>query len=81
MPATVVASADYDPLRDEDRELAERLVAAGVDTTYLPHPGLIHGFQQMAPRIGAADRAIDEAYEAFVLAIRRGRARRIAFET
>src|SRR5690606_38640248 len=57
LPPTVIASADYDPLRDEDRALAARLAAADVDTTYLPNAGLTHGFQQMVPRVPAATRA------------------------
>lgn len=76
MPPVVVASADYDPLRDENRALAARLAAADVDVTYLPNPGLTHGFQQMAPRVGAATRALDAAYAAYALALRRGIARR-----
>ncbi|MGP3533837.1 alpha/beta hydrolase [Microbacterium sp. RD1] len=70
LPATVVVSADYDPLRDEARELAGRLVAADVPVTYLPQPGLIHGFQQMVPRIPAAARALEASYAAFLTLIR-----------
>jgi acetyl esterase len=77
-PATVVATADYDPLRDEAREFCARLVAADVDATYIPHPGLTHGFQQMVPRIPAATRALDAIYDAFTLTFARAAARRTA---
>jgi len=70
LPTTVVVSADFDPLRDEDRDLATRLIAAEVPTIYLPNPGLTHGFQQMVPRIPAATSALARAYTAFSLAIR-----------
>ena len=76
LPPVVVVSADYDPLRDEDAALAARLAAAGVDTTYLPNPGLTHGFQQMVPRVASATRALESAYAAYALALRRGIARR-----
>lgn len=69
LPPAVVVSADFDPLRDEDRELAARLIASDVPTTYLPNPGLIHGFQQMVPRIPAATSALKCAYTAFSIAI------------
>lgn len=65
LPAAVVVSADFDPLRDEVRELAARLVHAEVPTVYLPNPGLTHGFQQMVPRISAATSALGRAYAAF----------------
>lgn len=69
LPPAVVVSADFDPLRDEDRELAARLIAADVPTIYLPNPGLTHGFQQMVPRIPAATSALSRAYAAFSNAI------------
>jgi acetyl esterase len=70
LPPAVVVSADFDPLRDEDRELAARLIAADVPTSYLPNPGLTHGFQQMVPRIPAATNALSRAYAAFAIAIK-----------
>lgn len=72
LPGTVVVSADYDPLRDENRELTLRLVDADVPTTYLPNPGLTHGFQQMVPRVPAAAEALERAYRAFAVAIENG---------
>lgn len=77
-PATVITSADYDPLRDEARDFAVRLAAADVDVTYLPQPGLTHGFQQMVPRIPAATRALDAVYDALAATLRRSVARRPA---
>jgi acetyl esterase len=77
-PAVVIATADYDPLRDEARQFARRLVDVDVDVTYLPQPGLVHGFQQMVPRIPAAAVAVDAIYAAFATTLARAIARRHA---
>ncbi len=62
---TVLVSAGFDPLRDESRILAGRLVADDVEVSYLPNPTLTHGFQQLVPRIPAATMALERAYRAF----------------
>lgn len=69
LPATVLTTAGFDPLHDEGVQLAQCLVDADVPLTYLPSPSLTHGYQQMVPRIPAAERALDEAYAAFKRAI------------
>lgn len=73
LPPAVVVSAGYDPLRDEDRELAARLIDADVQVTHLPNPTLTHGFQQMTPRIPAATSAIRTVYATFTSVIRHNR--------
>jgi acetyl esterase len=50
----IVATAEFDPLRDEGTAYAARLADAGVPTQYVPGPGLIHGF---APFLGVVDAA------------------------
>ena len=55
----MVATAGFDPLQDEGREYAQRLIEANVPTLYLPFPRLTHGFLDMASRIPAAQRAAD----------------------
>ena len=44
MPPTYVATAGFDPLRDEGEELVARLVAAGVPVVARRFPGLVHGY-------------------------------------
>ncbi len=44
MPPTVVATAGLDPLRDDGRAYAAKLIAGGVPTIYREFPGTIHGF-------------------------------------
>ena len=48
LPATVLHTAEFDPLRDEGFAYANRLEAAGVRTIYRCHPGMIHLFYGMA---------------------------------
>lgn len=42
-----VATAGFDPLRDEGEAYTERLREAGVHVAHRRHPGLIHGFANM----------------------------------
>jgi acetyl esterase len=64
-PAAIVATAGFDPLRDEGQSYAARLVAAGVPTCYLPAPTLPHGWADMTDRVPAAARALVAAASAF----------------
>ena len=51
-----VATAGFDPLRDEGEDYAERMRAAGVEVRLVRYPGLIHGFVNMVG-VGRAARA------------------------
>jgi acetyl esterase len=61
----VVATAEFDPLRDEGDAYAERLRAAGVPVTHLPGPGLIHGYFGFLGLAEAADRQSAAVLAAF----------------
>ena len=61
LPPTLVLTAEYDPLRDEGKALADKLEQEGVDTTYRPGPGLIHGFANMTGFVPAAATVMDDA--------------------
>jgi acetyl esterase len=54
-PAAVVATAEFDPLRDEGDAFAARLEGAGVRVRHLPGPGLIHGYFAFLGIAAAAD--------------------------
>jgi acetyl esterase len=54
----IVATAEFDPLRDEGAAYAGHLSGAGVPTTYVPGPGLIHGFAGFIGVVDAADATV-----------------------
>ena len=54
----IVATAEFDPLRDEGAAYADRLTRAGVPTRYVPGPGLIHGFASFLGVVDAADATV-----------------------
>jgi acetyl esterase len=54
----IVATAEFDPLRDEGSAYAEYLTRAGVPTRYVPGPGLIHGFASFLGVVNAADATV-----------------------
>jgi len=63
-PAAVIATAGFDPLRDEAQHYAGRLIDAGVEVHYLPAPTLPHGWIDMIDRVPAAAAAFEAAASA-----------------
>ncbi len=61
LPPAFVLTAGYDPLRDEGRAYADRLIDAGVKTTYVNYPGTIHGFFSLTRFLPQGLQANDEA--------------------
>ena len=61
LPPAFVLTAGFDPLRDEGRAYADRLIDAGVKTTYVNYPGTIHGFFTMTRFLKQGLKANDEA--------------------
>lgn len=58
-PATVIV-AGYDPLRDEGKAYAHKLIAAGVPTVLNVYDGMIHGFFSMSGVFDAAKQAVNQ---------------------
>jgi len=55
VPPASVVTAGFDPLRDEGREYADRLAAAGVDVERHHYESMIHGFATMIGTVDAAE--------------------------
>jgi acetyl esterase len=64
LPSTFVLTAGYDPLRDEGKAYANRLLEAGVDVEYRNYDSLIHGFISMSGVVREARRAFHDAVAA-----------------
>jgi acetyl esterase len=47
LPPALIVAADHDPLRDDSRAYAGRLIEAGVDVTFQEWQGMTHGFMIM----------------------------------
>jgi acetyl esterase len=62
-PACIVAGGN-DPLRDDSRRLAARLVGQGSRVEYLEYPGVVHGFMSMTRDLRVARRGIADAADA-----------------
>lgn len=61
LPPALVATAEYDPLRDEGELYANRLRAAGVPTDLKRWAGMNHGFFFVPGIVDKASEAIDHA--------------------
>jgi acetyl esterase/lipase len=47
LPAAIIHTAEFDPMRDEGNAYAAKLVAAGVAVEHVCHDGMIHNFHAM----------------------------------
>jgi len=64
LPPAYVLTAGFDPLHDEGKAYAERLMQAGVPVTYECLTGQVHGFLVMGGVIAAAGHAINRIVQA-----------------
>jgi acetyl esterase len=61
LPPTYLATAGFDPLRDEGEVFAEKLAAAGVPVVLRRYEGLFHGYANVLGVGGAFREAVAEA--------------------
>jgi acetyl esterase len=47
LPAAIIHTAEFDPVRDEGNAYAAKLIAAGVAVEHTCHDGMIHNFQAL----------------------------------
>jgi acetyl esterase/lipase len=47
LPAAIIHTAEFDPVRDEGNAYARKLLAAGVTVEHICHDGMIHNFHAM----------------------------------
>jgi acetyl esterase len=66
----IIAIGEFDPLRDEALRYAQRLGAAGVPTTLLRYPRMVHGFLSMPKLFAEAAQACDEISHAISRVLR-----------
>ena len=60
LPPALVLTGGFDPLRDEGRQYAEALRAAGVAVDYREFGSLVHGFANFFPLGGGSATAMAE---------------------
>jgi acetyl esterase len=63
LPPTLLVTADHDPLRDEGRAYAQKLIGAGNDVAYIEWRGTVHGFMMMDRFTPAARQLIGRVAE------------------
>jgi len=60
LPPAIIVTAEYDPLKDDGVKYERLLRQAGVKTSYLEYPGMVHGFISMGAVTPTAEKALEE---------------------
>lgn len=70
LPSAVVMTCELDPLRDEGRAYAGRLISAGVPVCFIEAQGQIHGVVTLRQAIASAEGPLSRARAAFIAQLR-----------
>ena len=70
LPPALVVTAGFDPLKDEGRDYAARLTAAGNSAAHVEYAGLVHDFYVMPDVSPAVHEAVKETAAALKAAVR-----------
>jgi acetyl esterase len=71
-PPTVIVTCELDPLRDEGRAFAARLIEAGVTVKFSEAPGQIHGIATSRAALPSAALVLDACIDDFSALLRAG---------
>jgi len=58
LPAAIIHTAEFDPMRDEGNAYARKLMAAGVAVDHVCHDGMIHNFHAIGAILPQAQSAL-----------------------
>ncbi|WP_194909633.1 alpha/beta hydrolase [Catenulispora rubra] len=64
LPPAIITVAEYDPVADDGRRYADRLVEAGIPVSLTVYPGLVHGSQILTGLLPTARRWQDDVVTA-----------------
>jgi acetyl esterase len=60
LPAAIIHTAEFDPMRDEGNAYARKLMAAGVAVEHCCHDGMIHNFHALGAILPQGERVLHE---------------------
>jgi len=63
LPPALIVTAEYDPLRDEGEEYADRLRSFGVSATNIRYPGMVHSFLNYSGEVEVSKKALEDISE------------------
>ncbi len=69
LPAAFINAAGLDVLRDDSRQLAQKMRAAGCRVEFCETPGVIHGHTLLAHEVSAAQNTLEKAGHALFTAL------------